>query len=567
MFESLVNSLFLVASSGDLSNSQVAASSSKMGLRRTRSSSLALVPMAADPVGEDHHLHETSEDTMAVRFSPSLPTPENSRSETSSNNEHALVEEKPVPQHTSMRVTRASLQALEKLDQVDKDSELSVNFKGRSASDETLAACHVDENEACPSFIQHGIDATETLWSQPTPMSDRAVNQETVPQCDTPVSKESLESTGSSLRPRPIISTSTTKEPSISQKADAGDRATLRRSSRLSLLGKTSEILESILGKRSRDIVEKGMQLSRRASLRPRNVMPPKEEKPVSTSLLPPAAKKRRFSESDLPAKSAVKESPSKESSPTTAAPVQRHKPKRWLPHGLYIGQDRHMDPRLNEAKNRLKSSRRSLPAEPQRTILPMPMFAGERLLKNGRDFKLPFDIFSPLPPGQPKPDEWRKTNKSKHPKHLLVYAHSHILTRSLDVFVGEAASIWKANKPIELSTCTCSKDTGCDENCQNRYMFYECDDTNCKLGQDCGNRSFDELKQRTKAGGKYNIGVEVIKTADRGYGVRSNRTFEPNQIIVEYTGEIITQSECERRMKTIYKNNEVSALSRIRKE
>lgn len=104
-----------------------------------------------------------------------------------------------------------------------------------------------------------------------------------------------------------------------------------------------------------------------------------------------------------------------------------------------------------------------------------------------------------------------------------------------------------------------CEEDTGCDENCQNRYMFYECDNGNCRLGPECGNRNFNELKQRTKAGGKYNIGVEVIKTPDRGYGVRSNRSFEPNQIIVEYTGEIITQIECERRMRTVYKNNEVS--------
>ena len=42
-----------------------------------------------------------------------------------------------------------------------------------------------------------------------------------------------------------------------------------------------------------------------------------------------------------------------------------------------------------------------------------------------------------------------------------------------------------------------------------------------------CGNRAFDELQERRKAGGKYRIGVEVLKTADRGYGVRSNRCFE----------------------------------------
>ncbi|KAI4203047.1 MAG: hypothetical protein LQ350_002095 [Teloschistes chrysophthalmus] len=89
--------------------------------------------------------------------------------------------------------------------------------------------------------------------------------------------------------------------------------------------------------------------------------------------------------------------------------------------------------------------------------------------------------------------------------------------------------------------------------------MFYECDDNNCNVGADrCSNRSFEELKERHKRGGKYNIGVEVIKTSDRGYGVRSNRTFKPHQIIVEYTGEIITQDECDDRMENQYKDNEV---------
>lgn len=89
--------------------------------------------------------------------------------------------------------------------------------------------------------------------------------------------------------------------------------------------------------------------------------------------------------------------------------------------------------------------------------------------------------------------------------------------------------------------------------------MLYECDDSNCKVGAEhCTNRSFAALKQRCKVGGKYNIGVEVMKTADRGYGIRANRTFEPNQIIVEYTGEIITQSECDERMNKRYKDAEV---------
>ena len=136
-----------------------------------------------------------------------------------------------------------------------------------------------------------------------------------------------------------------------------------------------------------------------------------------------------------------------------------------------------------------------------------------------------------------------------------------YLANASLDVFVGEAGSIWKASKKLEHSLCICTLENGCDENCFNRFMFYECDDTNCAVGAEhCKNRSFEDLRKRCKAGGKYNIGVEVIKTKDRGYGVRSNRTFEPNQIIVEYTGEIITQDECDDRMRKRYKKNEVGS-------
>jgi palmitoyltransferase ZDHHC9/14/18 len=92
--------------------------------------------------------------------------------------------------------------------------------------------------------------------------------------------------------------------------------------------------------------------------------------------------------------------------------------------------------------------------------------------------------------------------------------------------------------------------------------MAYECDETNCRLGtQPCGNRPFAELKRRAK-GNRYDYGVEVLDTADRGYGVRAMRMFEPYQIIVEYAGEIITQSECERRMKQVYKKDKVTIYS-----
>lgn len=216
---------------------------------------------------------------------------------------------------------------------------------------------------------------------------------------------------------------------------------------------------------------------------------------------------------------------------------------KLWLNKGLYAGQDDCSD-WYEFSLNNIKRKTRSHSSKKPNKALPLPMWHGKRLIEMGRDFKLPFDVCSPLPPGQPKPDEWRKTTKNR--------------------FVGEAGALWKVSKFLYSSSskCVCNPELGCDDNCQNRIMFYECDDSNCASGPSrCTNRPFAALQERRKAGGKYRVGVEVIKTIDRGYGVRSTRCFEPNQIIVEYTGEIITEEECDRRMREDYKNNDCHYL------
>ncbi|KAL9111851.1 MAG: hypothetical protein Q9227_003701 [Pyrenula ochraceoflavens] len=311
----------------------------------------------------------------------------------------------------------------------------------------------------------------------------------------------------------------------------AADAKATRRSSRVSMLDKAgdtvSDMASSVLGKRSRDIFERGKdalgELKRRASLRPRG----NTVDSATSSFEGPTTKMRRTSDDET----AKAEDGKASEAAVVPNPAKRStKNKRFLTSGLYVGQTRPVP------KKKAKSAQETPLLESR--LMPLPLFAGDRLLTQGRDFKLPFSIFSPLPSGQPKPDEWKKTNKN--------------------VFVGDAGSFWRTSKKLEHSTCMCTAETGCDEDCQNRFMFYECDSTNCNLPPEkCGNRSFEELRQRVKKGTKYSIGVEVIKTEDRGYGVRSNRSFEPNQIIVEYTGEIITQDECEARMRDRYKDNE----------
>lgn len=223
-------------------------------------------------------------------------------------------------------------------------------------------------------------------------------------------------------------------------------------------------------------------------------------------------------------------------------APAPKRRVKKWLDRGLYAGQETPNDPfsGLSAAEKKdLNKAPELLSIGEVNKTLPLPIYSGMRTLVQGRDFKLPFDICNPLPPGQPKPDDFKKITKNR--------------------FVGESAAYWKKNPHFGdyQSKCVCTKEDGCGESCQNRIMLYECDETNCNVGPElCQNRAFAKLQERTKAGGKYRVGVEVIKTDDRGYGIRANRCFEPNQIIMEYTGEIITEEECDRRMNEKYKDN-----------
>lgn len=185
-----------------------------------------------------------------------------------------------------------------------------------------------------------------------------------------------------------------------------------RRSVRLDALAKaTAKVVEkvTVLGKRGRDAVDAGKtmarnsakDLQRRASIRPKLSV----EKSVDENEPPTKKARPSTGETLTDEKRAVEAAGSR--------PGKRL--KRWLSHGLYAGQDRTFNPRLTESRNRQKaaSAKQDTPAG-QNSFLPLPMFAGQRLLDLGRDFKLPFDVFAPLPPGQPKPEEWRKRQKSE---------------------------------------------------------------------------------------------------------------------------------------------------------
>ena len=177
-----------------------------------------------------------------------------------------------------------------------------------------------------------------------------------------------------------------------------------RKSSRVDLLKEVTRnamaSASSNLGKRGRGVLESGRDMLQ--ALRKDTGSSRRESE--STIRVEPPAKRTRLSTASMPELH------------TEAEKVQdtaRPKVNRWQTQGLYLGQHRDFDARFTESKNQKKGKSAAMG---ENKILPLPMFAGEKLLslpyKEARDFKLPFDVFSPLP-RKAKPEDWKKTSKS----------------------------------------------------------------------------------------------------------------------------------------------------------
>lgn len=107
------------------------------------------------------------------------------------------------------------------------------------------------------------------------------------------------------------------------------------------------------------------------------------------------------------------------EDDPAGAPKPAQKRVKKWLSKGLYAGQ---MMPE-NPTAGLTASERRALAKLPElakktppNKTLPAPIYNGMRMLLQGRDFKMPFDVFNPLPPGQPKPVKYGRFRKSELP-------------------------------------------------------------------------------------------------------------------------------------------------------
>ena len=204
----------------------------------------------------------------------------------------------------------------------------------------------------------------------------------------------------------------------------------------------------STLGKRGRKTFEKGLnRMSRELRrLQDTNEFAHIDEKPIRYTVwsngkymdaeeleaaeaakAAPPAKKAKVEEATVDGKDVYE---IEEDAKPAAPAVRPKRVKKWLDKGLYAGQEAPTDAFKGltaQEKKTLFANPDLIPQGPPNKVLPMPIFTGLRQILNGRDFKLPFDIMNPLPPGQARPPAYRTITKSKS-RPLHTYTHMYIV-------------------------------------------------------------------------------------------------------------------------------------------
>ncbi|CAO3564125.1 unnamed protein product [Mortierella alpina] len=233
--------------------------------------------------------------------------------------------------------------------------------------------------------------------------------------------------------------------------------------------------------------------------------------------------------------------------------PAVRLVKKIYLKSGLYSA-DHKVNPVAPSSNLKLAVALKSGPRQTRRSVTPvgkdrrassvssssdstpffqLPINYGAVLMSKQRDFFLPYDIMQAWQAGH--------LRKTMQPEPF-------IKIRS-NIFVER-----KRRTETSPMVCHCippppgSGKVGCGEDCYNRVMFYECVVGHCPCGDLCSNRRFQQ---------KHNDDhLRVIWTKERGFGIQTTAPIRKGSLVIEYRGEVISQTECHKRMEGIYKNN-----------
>ncbi|XP_077989567.1 uncharacterized protein LOC144443861 isoform X2 [Glandiceps talaboti] len=164
--------------------------------------------------------------------------------------------------------------------------------------------------------------------------------------------------------------------------------------------------------------------------------------------------------------------------------------------------------------------------------LFPAPIHVGKYLREKRVDFQLPYDIW------------WLHNNDKLAPKHDST---KYKKIRS-NVYVDV-----KPYSGLEAVSCNCSKPElpdicGCAEECINRMVYTECSPNLCPCGEQCSNMRIQKHE--------WVQGLERFQTADRGCGIKTKDHVKHGQYILEYVGEVVSETEFWRRALTNYQDH-----------
>ncbi|KAA0187489.1 putative set domain protein [Fasciolopsis buskii] len=119
-------------------------------------------------------------------------------------------------------------------------------------------------------------------------------------------------------------------------------------------------------------------------------------------------------------------------------------------------------------------------------------------------------------------------------------------------------------------SCCTCKSSGDSDVSrrctreaqCLNVMASVECTRQRCSFeDKDCGNRWFSKLSQKSE----HDL-FNVVRTVNRGYGVKTTVPFKENAFVMEFRGEVIDLDEANRRLIEALGPSALSGLNSSRK-
>ncbi|KAK4470584.1 hypothetical protein MN116_006125 [Schistosoma mekongi] len=129
-----------------------------------------------------------------------------------------------------------------------------------------------------------------------------------------------------------------------------------------------------------------------------------------------------------------------------------------------------------------------------------------------------------------------------------------------------------KSSAVINADTTTSSSLCLTNNECHHFLSRIECQPQICSFHEtDCGNRRFNSLGNAScitapsvKQGDKY--AFNVIRTINRGYGLKTLTSFQQGDLVMEYSGEVIDITEANRRIVEALGPNALSNISSSRK-